>query len=323
MGLVAGKEATRYSEDFDLHSKLATRTRKRRKLTKLRWSDLRIGRLLGEGNFSHVYEVTLARRDKELVDETETVVTDAKTILEDIWKKSGYPQNQWQAPPVVEEVNDIWDLISTSGGIVDEDASSSDEDEEYPHSDDEDDEQEAVVYALKHLHPQMTTKQRDFTASAIDLVLEAKLLGCLDHPNIIKLFGVTKGSLSSVFSGPGYFLLLDRLHGTLEDRIQEWIHVEAIMSMRVGQEHGPKTAIASFVEKKQRTKLVDERLRTVGLDVARGMEYLHRHRIIFRDLKPSNVGFGMDGFAKIFDFGLAREVLDDNRRMTGNTGSLR
>jgi serine/threonine protein kinase len=43
----------------------------------------------------------------------------------------------------------------------------------------------------------------------------------------------------------------------------------------------------------------------------------------YRDLKPANVGFTLAGEVKLYDFGLAREVVDDGRKMTGYTGSAR
>ncbi len=51
--------------------------------------------------------------------------------------------------------------------------------------------------------------------------------------------------------------------------------------------------------------------------------------IIYRDLKPDNIGFDVRGDVKIFDFGLAKEVdpalkLEDGTyKLTGDTGSLR
>jgi serine/threonine protein kinase len=36
--------------------------------------------------------------------------------------------------------------------------------------------------------------------------------------------------------------------------------------------------------------------------------YLHEHGIIYRDLKPGNIGFDTTGVVKLFDFGLTREM---------------
>ena len=44
-----------------------------------------------------------------------------------------------------------------------------------------------------------------------------------------------------------------------------------------------------------------------------GIEELHRHDIIYRDLKPENVLIGYDGYAKITDFGLSKENIKGNR----------
>lgn len=63
--------------------------------------------------------------------------------------------------------------------------------------------------------------------------------------------------------------------------------------------------------------------------IASAIRYLHNESIIYRDLKPENVGFDHDGVVKIFDFGLSKRLLADDRtsdgmyRLTGNTGSLR
>jgi serine/threonine protein kinase len=296
MGRVAGEEALRYSKDFDAHSRLAKHlTRKKKNITQLRWSDLEIGKLLGQGNFSHVYEVRLIYRHD--LPDTDTVATGNETIKDDVWKLNS---GDWKNPNVKEEV-DIWDLVSVAGE-VDSDSTPSDDDETVEPRRRKIRER---VYALKHLHPQVTKKQKNFTASAIDLVLEAKLLSCLEHPNIVKLFGVTEGSINKVFSNNGYFLLLDRLHDTLEDKIREWTAIEAAMvhnlasasaqHRRSSLQHRRSSssrrksdgAVAEemTLPPKEREKLLTERLGSVAIDIARGMEYLHSNRIIFRDLK--------------------------------------
>ena len=46
------------------------------------------------------------------------------------------------------------------------------------------------------------------------------------------------------------------------------------------------------------------------------MKYMHKHSIIFRDLKPQNIGFDVRGDVKIFDFGLARIMPEDGNPYT-------
>jgi kinase len=67
----------------------------------------------------------------------------------------------------------------------------------------------------------------------------------------------------------------------------------------------------------------------VGLDVARGVEYLHRlaqQSFIHRDLKPSNILLGDDMRAKVSDFGLVKRAPDGQysveTRLAGTFGYL-
>ena len=45
-----------------------------------------------------------------------------------------------------------------------------------------------------------------------------------------------------------------------------------------------------------------------AVNIADALEYLHRKRILYRDLKPANIGFDQEGNIKLFDFGLAVEL---------------
>ncbi len=60
----------------------------------------------------------------------------------------------------------------------------------------------------------------------------------------------------------------------------------------------------------------------VALDVARGMDYLHRCDVIHRDLKAANLLMNEHGECKVADFGVAR-VLDSAAVMTAETGTYR
>jgi len=52
-----------------------------------------------------------------------------------------------------------------------------------------------------------------------------------------------------------------------------------------------------------------------------GLEILHQHNIVYRDLKPENVLIGKDGYAKITDFGLSKENIQGNQQATSFCGT--
>jgi len=133
-----------------------------------------------------------------------------------------------------------------------------------------------TLLAMKCLRPQIRSNAEKFIVGVEDLVRETAILASLEHPNIIKLHGRAGGNISD-----GYFILLDRLQDTLDDRIQRW--KKAVFS------RSPPDAV---------------RVQTAAA-LADAVSYLHSKNICFRDLKPANVGFDSEGVLKLFDFGLA------------------
>ena len=135
------------------------------------------------------------------------------------------------------------------------------------------------TYAMKRLRRQVCADADLFTMGAEDLVHETALLAGLDHPHIIQLRGRAAGSVAATFATRGgYFVLLEHLVETLPDRLDAW--------RRDGTARG------------------GGRLKAAR-EIADATAYLHSRRLVFRDLKPDNVGFDAAGRAKLFDFGFA------------------
>ena len=149
------------------------------------------------------------------------------------------------------------------------------------------------LYALKCLKAKTIKTEQDLAYNAMDLFTESFLLSRLNHPNIIGLHGVSDCTLADSFlKSDGYFVLLDIIHSTLFDELENW-----------------RSNLSKSSIKSARTKVgIVERLQEVMLPVVEAMEYIHDQQIVLRDLKPENIGFDKTGRVKLFDFGLARNV---------------
>ncbi len=140
------------------------------------------------------------------------------------------------------------------------------------------------AFALKLIHPKMLTSQDGLRRFEV----EAKALGRLDHPSIVRVtdYGVDEGG------GGAPYLVMEYLEGeTLKDLIERQGAV------------APETAMPLLEA------------------VAEGLDYAHGQGILHRDLKPHNVILARDPSgrvqAKIVDFGLARFVLGVAERVVG------
>jgi serine/threonine protein kinase len=139
---------------------------------------------------------------------------------------------------------------------------------------------------------------------AVDcLVQEAIILQKLPpHPNIIKLFGVSS-NLGCESTG---FLLLQRVRETLDEvlfrsRLRGSFRkqVKWPIFLSFDLEHRKEQERSHHLQQRSR-------IQTLALGLARAMTFVHHNGVLYRDLKPSNVGIDYQGQARLFDFGFAR-----------------
>jgi len=173
-------------------------------------------------------------------------------------------------------------------------------------------------YVVKMLRTDLP--EDEHTKGVVDLAVEARFLAKLSHPNIITMRATANSDpLESKF-----FVLLDRLASTLERKMHSWRkEIGAAMGFWFGPCIGHCCANKQVLHRLWIDRLL------VARDCASAIRYLHYQDIVYRDLKPDNVGFSEDGDVKIFDFGLAKRLHPEDRLdtglyvLTGNTGSLR
>ncbi|HEY8459312.1 MAG TPA: protein kinase [Blastocatellia bacterium] len=111
---------------------------------------------------------------------------------------------------------------------------------------------------------------------------EARALARLDHPNIVRIYNLGD-------AGEEPHFVMERVEGV------------------------PLTEAARRLTLTQKVELT--------LKVVLAVDFLHRRRMIHRDLKPGNILVGPDLEPKVLDFGLAAQFEDSGERLT-ETGEI-
>ena len=108
---------------------------------------------------------------------------------------------------------------------------------------------------------------------------EAKTLSSLNHPNIVTVYEVIE-------SASGLAIVMELVEGR---------------------------ALRSLCG----TSLGDDQVIRIGQQIAQALAAAHAHGIVHRDIKPENILVRPDGYVKVVDFGLARQMAAD-----GSTNTL-
>merc|ERR1712150_124101 len=154
--------------------------------------------------------------------------------------------------------------------------------------------------------------------AAQDLAYEVAILASMpSHPNIIKLYGVNQDFFDDTSDVRNSFLVLEKLQEPLDKVLKRWKR-EATSS---------KNNLIKRIRNKKPSYLSAEaqtqRIQQVAVDLATAMKFLHDRLIIFRDLKPANIGLDKDGKIRLFDFACARQMPNENCKLKHRCGTLR
>lgn len=150
----------------------------------------------------------------------------------------------------------------------------------------EDLEDSKKIVAIKHLRLLSDSERTHLGGSTNDL-REAEILSSLAHPNIIRL-------ISSFNDGPQKTLIMECMDFSLEDVITD------------------KRSLPQFLL---------SHIMYYLLHVTHGLAYLHKEKVVHRDLKPNNVLLNVKGDVKIADFGCSKRYCHSDPRYTKQRGS--
>jgi serine/threonine protein kinase len=171
-----------------------------------------------------------------------------------------------------------------------------------------------TCFAMKKLQERTMSAEERETASE-DMQHEARILKKLpSHDHIIQLHAVSYDFWGMTSGG---FLILECLAETLQDRLDKWRQQRKSISSSFA-------LFESAQSKSSRKRRQELDIQQTALPIARAMSFLHKHKILYRDLKPRNVGYNAQGTIRLFDFGLSRDLEgQEDRKMTLMSGTVR
>lgn len=185
-------------------------------------------------------------------------------------------------------------------------------------------------FVVKKIREDLTLSRHERALS--DLKHEANLLKCFSHQNIIALRNYETNEVDPRDSS----LVIERVSIDLKEQIPIWKTDEVKI--------GLNKLLESTLQKEQKKQLQMKKMK-IAYEIADVLVYLHSERqvcstslyfyilhkvfvfthcfavsIIYRDLKPENIGLTEDDHVKMFDFGLAKLVVDKSYRCTQCVG---
>ena len=150
-------------------------------------------------------------------------------------------------------------------------------------------------YLLKVVSQKHSKEAQVIQQATVRLVLEAKYLARLNHPNLVQPKGISLGEEQPLLYGKSskFFIVMDAMVETLEERIERW--------KRETVDEGPFDINSPIAQHKM----------NYAIDLAKALNYLHEKSIVVLNLRPENIGFLADDTIQIRDLTCCRETSVD------------
>ncbi|KAG7279833.1 LOW QUALITY PROTEIN: hypothetical protein CRUP_013743 [Coryphaenoides rupestris] len=143
-----------------------------------------------------------------------------------------------------------------------------------------------------------------------DLLSEFTLLKQVNHPHVIKMYGACSQD------GPLYLIVEYAKYGSLRNFLRE--------SRKVGPSYmsGDANRNSSYLENPDERALTMGDLISFVWQISRGMQYLAEMKLVHRDLAARNVLVAEGRKMKISDFGLSRDVYEEDSYVKRSKGRI-
>ncbi|XP_067242391.1 proto-oncogene tyrosine-protein kinase receptor Ret [Chanodichthys erythropterus] len=143
-----------------------------------------------------------------------------------------------------------------------------------------------------------------------DLLSEFTLLKQVNHPHVIKMYGACSQD------GPLYLIVEYAKYGSLRNFLRE--------SRKVGPSYMSNDANrnSSYLENPDERALTMGDLISFAWQISRGMQYLAEMKLVHRDLAARNVLVAEGRKMKISDFGLSRDVYEEDSYVKRSKGRI-
>jgi len=170
-------------------------------------------------------------------------------------------------------------------------------------------------FALKMVRKSVLRNKCNHAATG--LIVERDILASLHHTNIVQIYGALIDNTA---------IIIEKVDNTLDRLINEWKNHLILAEKREQRQHREKNTVETMKCQLLSLKYNNEKSNiqlkvNLAYQIAKALSYLHEHKIIFRDLKPDNIGINDNGEIKLFDFGLSTQLKESQDSSNGSNNT--